>query len=253
VQLADGRRVFAKVALDDVAAGWLRAEHRVYAGVTGSFVPELVGWHDEEVTLLAIEDLTEAHWPPPWNEELVAAVLAGLEELHAALPPTKTPLLESIRDQFAGWTLVAADPGPLLSTGVCSAVWLERALPLLLEAAATAPLDGNSLLHLDVRSDNLCFVDSRVKLVDWNLAHAGNPAIDVAFWLPSLALEGGPQPWEVLAGAGPFASVVAGFFACRAGLEPPPGAPTVRDFQRRQLEVALPWAARELGLTSPAD
>jgi hypothetical protein len=85
-------------------------------------------------------------------------------------------------------------------------------------------------------------------LVDWNLACVGNGAFDVAFWLPSLRLEDGPEPWEVMTQAGPLAAAVAGFFAARAGLPPPEGAPTVRDFQRRQLDVALPWAARELGL-----
>jgi hypothetical protein len=29
VELADGRRVFVKHALDELAAGWLRDEHRV--------------------------------------------------------------------------------------------------------------------------------------------------------------------------------------------------------------------------------
>src|SRR5205823_2619368 len=46
-------------------------------------------------------------------------------------------------------------------------------------------------------------------------------------------------------------AAVAGFFAARAGLPPPEGAPTVRAFQREQLAVALPWAARELGLDPP--
>ena len=32
VELADGRRTFAKVALDELAAGWLRDEHRIYPG-----------------------------------------------------------------------------------------------------------------------------------------------------------------------------------------------------------------------------
>jgi hypothetical protein len=31
-------------------------------------------------------------------------------------------------------------------------------------------------------------------------------------------------------------------------LPAPPGAPRVRGFQRAQLEVALPWACRVLGL-----
>jgi hypothetical protein len=42
---------------------------------------------------------------------------------------------------------------------------------------------------------------------------------------------------------------VAGFFAALAGLPPPEGAPRVRGFQLAQLEVALPWACRTLGLT----
>src|SRR5207302_5996716 len=117
--------------------------------------------------------------------------------------------------------------------------------------AEEAPLEGDDLLHFDVRSDNLCFVGGRAVLVDWNLACRGNGWFDVAFWLPSLRLEDGPQPWEVLPDAGALAAVVAGFFAARAGLPPPSGAPTVREFQLRQLEVALPWATRELGHAPP--
>jgi hypothetical protein len=94
-------------------------------------------------------------------------------------------------------------------------------------------------------------VDGRAVLVDWNLACRGNGRFDIAFWLPSLRLEGGPEPWELLPGSGTLAAAVAGFFASRAGLPPPAGAPTVRAFQRAQAEVALSWTARELGLTSP--
>jgi len=82
-----------------------------------------------------------------------------------------------------------------------------------------------------------------------NLACTGNGAFDVVCWLPSLHLEGGLAPWEVLPDAGDLAAVIAGFFASRAGLPPPSGAPTVREFQRAQ--ACLPWAARELGLPAP--
>jgi hypothetical protein len=251
VQLADGRRAFAKVALDELAAGWLRDEHRIYAAVTGSFLPAFLGWYDDHTTLLAIEDLGDAFWPPPWTDERIAAVRTALAELHATPAPPGTPALESIRETFAGWRLVADDTEPLRSTGLCTREWLEAALPVLLEVAGAADLGGRALLHLDVRSDNLCFAGNEVKLVDWNLAHVGNPVVDEAFWLPSLRLEGGPQPWEVLPETGGVSALVAGFFAARAGLPPPAGAPTVRDFQRRQAEIALPWAARELGLPPP--
>src|SRR5919108_277017 len=53
---------------------------------------------------------------------------------------------------------------------------------------------------------------------------------------------------SVLRGEGKLAAAVAGFFAARAGLPPPPTAPYVRAVQLSQLRAALPWAARELGL-----
>ena len=98
----------------------------------------------------------------------------------------------------------------------------------------------------DIRSDNLCLRDGRAIIFDWSHGRVGNPEFDVAFWLPSLALEGGPEPDAF--GVDGFAVYVAGFFAGLAGLTPPEGAPAVRGFQCAQLEVALPWACRVLGL-----
>ena len=82
----------------------------------------------------------------------------------------------------------------------------------------------------------------------------GNAVLDVAFWLPSLELEGGPKPDAVLPsgpGVAELAALVAGFFAARAGLPPPSGAPTVRGIQLAQLRPALAWACRALGLPQP--
>jgi len=251
VQLEDGRSVFVKQALSEDAKTWLRKERRVYEGVVGSFMPTYFGAHDNGEVLLVIEDLSGAEWPPPWSPERIDAVLTALAELRATTPPAGLERLEDARESVVGWPAVRDDPEPLLSTGICTREWFEQALPVLLRAAADAQLDGDELLHLDVRSDNLCFNGRDAVLVDWNLACTGNGQFDVAFWLPSLRLEGGPQPWEVLPEAGALAAVVAGFFAARCGLPPPSGAPTVREFQLRQLEVALPWATRELGHAPP--
>jgi hypothetical protein len=83
------------------------------------------------------------------------------------------------------------------------------------------------------------------------LDEADPEPLDVAAWLPSLRLEGGPEPDEILPDAGGFAALLAGFFGCRAGLPAPPTAPQVRPFQLAQLRVSLPWAVRELGLEPP--
>jgi hypothetical protein len=251
VELADARRVFVKLALDDLAAGWLRDEHRVYSAVEAPFLPGLAGWVDADRTLLVVEDLAGARWPPPWQEGDVEAVLATLEAVSATPPPAGVPPLEELRDWLDGWATVAEDPEPLLSTGLCSPAWLETALPRLRDALAACELSGEDFLHLDVRSDNLCLDDGRVVLVDWNQARVGNGLLDVVAWLPSLRLEGGPEPWELVPDSGGFAALMAGFFASRAGLPPPPTAPHVRPFQLRQAQVALPWAARELDLPPP--
>ncbi len=249
--LVDGRSAFVKLALDETAAGWLRTEHRVYSSVAGWFMPRLLGWHDGGDTFLVLEDLSDAHWPPPWEPGQIDEVRAALDAVHAAPPPAGLPFADELRAKLNGWPEIAADPAPFLSTGVCSPEWLETALPSLREASAGCRLAGEALLHLDVRSDNLCLRGGRAVLVDWNWACAGNPILDTAAWLPSLRLEGGPQPWDLLPDSGGVASLVAGFFASRAGLPPPPTAPTVREFQRRQAAVALRWAARELGLPPP--
>jgi len=251
VELDDGRRAFVKLALDELASRWLRNESRVYGSLSAAFLPELVAWYDTGgTTFLAIEDLADAHWPPPWLPGHVSLVLETLDEVHAATPPPGLPSLTDLREALDGWPVVAADPEPFLSTGVCSREWLAAALPSLTHASAECELEGEALLHLDVRSDNLCIRDGAVRFVDWNHASTGNPAIDAVAWAPSLRLEGGPDPWELVPASGGLAALIAGYFAAHAGLPAPATAPAVRVFQRRQAEVALPWAARELGLAA---
>src|SRR5262245_17610703 len=122
------------------------------------------------------------------------------------------------------------------------------ALPELLAATERCAIAGDAFVHLDTRSDNICFVDGRAILVDWNWASVGRPLVDAAFWMPSLFAEGGPAPTEALADAGELTAVVSGFFAPLAWLPPPAGAPTARPIQLTQLKVALPWAVAVLGL-----
>jgi len=252
VRFADGTTAFVKQALTEAADMWLRKERRVYESVRGAFVPALRGAGTAgPTTFLVLEDLSEAEWPPPWRPGRVDAVLRTLDEVHATPAPDWLQPLEELHDDVVGWPAVAADPTAFLATGTSTQAWLEHTLPVLVDAVSGDVLEGTSLLHFDVRSDNLCFDRARTVLVDWNIACVGNPAFDVAFWLPSLRLEGGPEPAVILPGEGAVAAAVAGFFAARAGLPPPEGAPTVRAFQREQLAVALPWAARELGLDPP--
>jgi hypothetical protein len=126
--------------------------------------------------------------------------------------------------------------------------WSTRHLDRLadLEAEAPSAVAGDALLHLDVRADNLLLTLERVLVVD------------MVFFAPSVAMQGGPPPEELLArhpyarraGTEALTAVVAamaGFFI-REGLQPaPPGLPTLRAFQAAQGDVARSWLARRTG------
>jgi hypothetical protein len=253
VTFADGSSAFAKFGSTPATAQWLRAEGAVYARIRGRFMPAFLGYQEHpERPLLLLEDLSAASWPPPWRTGDVARLLETLQDV-AATPLARgtLPDLEGDRGRVAGWLNVERDPAPFLSLGLCSAGWLTEALPSLLMAQDLALLSGSELVHGDLRSDNLCFLPERVVLVDWNGARRGNAAFDRAALAPSLRLEGGPLPDELVPGDGALAALICGYFAANAGLRRIVDAPMVRWIQLRQLRLALPWAARALGLPPP--
>jgi hypothetical protein len=257
VELDDGRTAFVKGAVDEPTAAWIRDEHVVYSMLRGAdFMPGYLGFYDDgSRPVLALEDLSRGAWPPPWDDVRIGSVLACLDAVAATPPPVGIP---SAADDHLGlrrgWEAIERDRDPFLRLGLCSPGWLDEALPTLLEAARAAPLGGDSLLHFDVRSDNVCVrPDGSAVLVDWNWTSVGNRWLDVAGWLPSLQAEGGPPPEEVSpAVPAGLAAVVASYFCAHAGLPPIPTAPRVRETQLRQAETALPWAARALGLPEPS-
>ena len=252
VELDDGSRAFAKVATVEYIRDWLRSEHRAYRDIAGPFMPRLLGWADEPVPALLLEDLSTGHWPPPWRPGLVEQVLDALDEVAAtSCPSWARPIQEEAAELFAGWSSVASNPQPFLGLGLVTPGWLESALPTLIEHEFPREVEGSALVHFDVRSDNLCIRPDRALLVDWNWIVRGNPLFDVAAWLPSLAHEGGPMPEAVKPEAGVFAAALAGYFCSRAPEPIIPDAPHVRRVQREQAATALPWAARWLGLPPP--
>ena len=257
-ELDSGDRVFVKAAPDEHIGGWIQPEISFYRSIDGAVLPGFVGSGEvaaDGAPVLVIDDLSQARWPPPWDEEAIVAVCTALDRLHTHPRSAVVPSIEVLHPGFAsGWETVAEDPAVLLGTGLCTEPWLTEVLPQFQLAAGRAPLTGDSLCHLDVRSDNLCLMrdDGSARLIDWNQACRANAELDLACWVPSLSAELGRDPDELGFDIDPgLAAVVAGFFAARAGLPPIPKAPRVRDVQLAQLAVALPWAARRCGFAAP--
>lgn len=247
--LADGTTVFVKAAVDDLTAGWLRAERRSYEALGDTaFLPRYFGCDD---TVLVIEDLRGAHWPPPWRDGDLDRVLATLDDVARHVPPDGIAdgLETTAGEMVRRWKAVAEDPEPFLGLGLCARAWFDRVIPVLVDAEARGTLDGDALVHLDVRSDNLCLLDDRVVLVDWNNTARGRADFDVHCFVQSVALEGGPSPDDLLPDADPLlVAMITGYLAHSAPQPTIPTAPRVRLIQLAQLRVCLPWMTRLLNL-----
>lgn len=246
----NGAGFFVKTGTTRGTRESLRREIRAYNSLSGDFMPRLVASEDHESEpLLVIEDLSSQHWPPPWQDRHVDLTLAQIAALHRAPAPLET--YAEVHSMSGNWRAVAADPHPFLSLGMADAAWLEAALPALVRCEESCPTAGDSPTHWDLRSDNICITAGRAVFVDWGSACLSNPRLDLGFWLPSLAYESGIEPEKILPDAPEVAAWVSGYFAARAGLPEIGDAPRVRTVQRRQLETALPWAARALDLPPP--
>jgi hypothetical protein len=251
-ELDGGETVFAKMGdvPDTIAA--IRAECEVYPRLTGPFVPRCLA-ADPEQAVLVLEDLSASTWPPPWTPDLLAALEYLFIELAATAADPSLPTLADRLREWGAWELVTTEPSALLASGLVSAAWLDQCLQPLLDAQSRGLTEGDSLLHMDVRSDNLCFRGGSAMLVDWNHAARGDSRWDRLLMLPTIELEGGPPAQAQAPEADPAIVVwLAGYFAAHVGLPAPEGAPGVRRFQRAQLNVVLPWACRLLDIPAPA-
>lgn len=251
VKLGNGSSVFTKLATDQDTIEWIKNEYKIYGNLQAEFLPKLVGWDDGKFPLLVLEDLSSGVWPPPWSKDQIARVLNTLKKVATTLPPQSVPPLRQFAENLVGWREIAKDPSGFLGLGLVSSEWLNKALPALTKAEESANLEGNALVHTDVRSDNICFLGRRTLLIDWNWASRGNPKLDLISWLPSLYSEGGPPPWEITLEEPELVAAVAGYFAFHAYRPPHKQGPAIRQLQLVQLKATLPWACKALGLTMP--
>jgi len=270
LRLTDGRRVFVKAISptpNPDAPAIHRREARIVAALPANApVPRLLSIYDEGEdgwVVLLFAEVAGNHPAQPWRAAELDHVLHALDELAAALTPSPLhpPMVGAAQEEFAtrlcGWQLLCTEqPSQLARLDP----WSQRHLAALaeLETLSPAAVAGETLLHFDIRADNLLLTDERVWFVDWPLACVGAAWVDVAFFAPSVAMQGGPPPEELLrrSAAGRAADpdaitagvvAMAGFFTHRSLQPPPPGLPTVRAFQAAQGVVARQWVAQRTG------
>ncbi|MGD0704106.1 MAG: phosphotransferase [Trebonia sp.] len=269
LRCADGGRWFVKAVSADAnpeTPRMHRREARVLADLDPVIVarrlpvPRLRGTAEAGRWFALIADDVAGRQPDlPWQDGQLDRVLAAVGWLAETLTPApiEVPGIEEyLGADFCGWRTLAGgseqerlDPWSRSRLGELAA----------LEATWGAHAAGGTLLHGDIRADNLLVTDDDgelggVMVVDWPHACRGAAFADLVMFAPSVAMQGGPEPAALLArspvgrDARPDAvralvCAMAGYLTERSLAPPPPGLPTIRRFQAAQAEVTRRWLA----------
>ena len=258
LETASGRRVFAKAVGPDRnpdSPAIYRQEASIVRGLpAGLPAPRLLHEFEDAASgwVVLVFDQVDGRPPTlPWRADELDRVLAGLAELSKALTPSPVEaprLAYKLERGLTGWRLLRERGEKRLQP------WALGNLDRLcdLETRAAEAGEGETLLHIDVRADNLLLTPDRVVLVDWPWASIGAAFTEMVFFAPSVEMQGGPSCEELaqrdpaFAAANPEAvdAVIAAWsgFLTRHSLElPAPNLPGLREFQAAQAEVALSW------------
>jgi aminoglycoside phosphotransferase (APT) family kinase protein len=264
VRTADGRRAFVK-AVSPAQNADSPTMHRREARITAALpdhapAPRLLGVHDDgDWVALVLADVEGRHPVTPWSPDELARVIATLETMANTLTPSPVDRVPAAADalgtDLGGWRRIAADPPSDLDPWVAT-----RLTDLMAQTErGRAVLAGDTLVHLDVRADNLLIgPDGTVTVVDWPHACRGAAWLDRLLLLINVRLYGGHDTHGLLrrcaadTGADPddlmaVLAGLAGFFLDSSRRPPPRSIPTVRAFQRAQADALLAWLREPRG------
>ena len=257
VVTGSGRRAFVKAvtpAINARSAELARQEMHITSALPAHApVPRMLGGFDDgEWVVLILEDVDGANPRTPWVESEIEAAVTALADLAAAVTPSPVPgapsAADAVADDFAGWHKIAADPPADLDP------WLAERLDDLRAAAdraLAAVATGDTLVHFDIRADNMLIrPDGRVVIVDWPWGCVGPAWLDRLLLGLDVLVKGG-DPARVFEGIDPgvvtdVIAGIAGMFEHICRLPPPPGIPTVRAFQRAGADAIRPWLRERL-------
>jgi aminoglycoside phosphotransferase (APT) family kinase protein len=267
VRCANGARYFVKAVsahANPDTPGLHRQEARVLAALEPLIasrqlpIPRLHGTVDRPPWIaLVLQDIAGRQPKLPWQTAELQQVVAALDRLADALTPAPVPVPavgERLGAEFTGWRTLAASPGRDHLDP-----WSRTHLDQLadLEATWAKHAAGDTLLHADIRADNILLTSTGAMVVDWPWACRGAAFIDLVLFAPSAAMQGGPPPADLITSsrsgraASPHAvtalvCALAGYLTETSLRPPPPGLPTIRAFQAAQATITRHWLTERL-------
>ena len=255
----DGSRHFVKAAstkAQRMFADSYREEARKLAALPAGVPAPRLRWHlDDDWVVLGIEYVAARTPHRPWQAEDLDALLDSLEVVADVLTPPPPGLeLDTAAVDFAplveGWPALRERRTDLGAERLAEAEALARRYAEV--------VGGDTLVHTDIRSDNVLLdPEGRALVCDWNWPVRG------AAWFDSFAALIGPRGEGIdvdrvitgrrlLRDVDPEAldinlALYVGYFFFQADQPVPPTSPHLRDHQRWQGEVCWDWLAERRG------
>ena len=262
VRTRSGSTAFVKAistAMNAGAADLHRREARITAALPrGVPTPRLLGVYDDgDWVALVLQDIEGHHPALPWRDSDLHAALDMLTRLAELVTPCPIsdapPASEVLAEPFAGWDRIAGSQPDDLDP------WAAQHLPVLRRLAADAlgAVQGDTLVHYDVRADNLLIdATGQVSLLDWPWACRGPAWLDTVMLLGTVHLYGGHDV-EALLSRGVTSQTAphdvtavlvaqAGYALDAARLTPPAGMRQLRAFQCGKGDALLRWVRQRL-------
>jgi hypothetical protein len=259
---AGGRRGFVKAVgseLNPDSPGLLRRERAAMEVMPAlPWTPRMRSAYDDGDWIALLFDDIEGREPAhPWTADDTDLVFGALGDLTAALTPTPWPAAPDLSDAGlfrGGWARLLNSPPADLDP------WIAERLDQLREyqQRARAAVVGETLVHWDIRADNVLVTASGVVFVDWAWAARGARWVDTALAALDLVISGSRVDVDDLLSRHPctrdtdpldvtaLLASVTGALTERSRAPAPPGLPTIRDYQRVVADALTLWIRRRM-------
>lgn len=252
---ADGTRHFVKAASAKAQRGSAlsyRAEIAVLKSLHPTLpVPRLLWSIDGDWVALSTSYAGGRAPALPWRADELGACLDALEQAASLLTPSPVSA-GPVAEEFAAW--------PSYWGWVLPREHLDEAAALA--AGFAAHCGGETLVHGDVRADNLLIIGDgagvRAEVLDWTWPAEGAAWLDTVTLLALARSQGASGVDELLAtraltrdvpeeAIDSWLALLAGYFLKSAGDQVPPAAPHLRGHQQVAGEAFWDWLAERRG------
>jgi aminoglycoside phosphotransferase (APT) family kinase protein len=257
VRFVDGSDAFVKAvsASTNVDSARMHRHEAEIVEIIGSdpAVPRLLEVFDDGDWVALVFELVEGEHPAvPWNPTELGVVCAALQRMHDRLTPSPVatgPLVGHASYDFDRWRRFADEPQRAARHGL-DPEDVEVLADLADDVAELVV--GDTLLHGDLRADQILITDERVVFLDWPHACRGPGWADTVLMMPSILRAGSRIDIDHIIGLSPelqqaprravlsLLSAMTGYLLWQSDEPPPANLPTVRTYQLTQARAVLP-------------